>query len=115
MGLGGGEMQRGGMHYHVIVAKGDDEPAGNIATFECWQEAEGHARAMGKGDEDWHPTRYPGRPWRAGEVTAYLDRRVLRRGVVGREVSVVRCPGAGRELHAECYSFGIAAPARERS
>jgi hypothetical protein len=108
-------MQRGAMHYHVIVAKGDDEPAGDVETFEYWQEAEGHARAIGKGDADWHPTRYPGRPWRAGEVTAYLDRRVLHRGAAGREVSVVRCPGAGRELQSECYSLGIAVPAHERS
>jgi len=83
------------MHYHVIVVEGDREPAHYVETFDDWGHAESHARAIASGGEDWLPTRYPGRPWRTGEVTAYLDRRVLDRLVVRREVSVVRCSEAG--------------------
>jgi hypothetical protein len=107
--------QRDAMHYHVVLVETDRERARHVATFERWAQAERHAEVLSTGGEDWLPKRYPGRSWRAGEVTAYLDRRVLHRGSVGREVSVVRCPGAGRELQSECYSFGIAAAAREQS
>jgi len=103
------------MHYHVIVADGDSESTDSVETFERWEDAENHAQAISRNGEDWVATRYPGRPWREGEVTAYLDRRVLARGVLRREVCIVRCPGAGRELQSECYSFGIAVPQREPS
>ena len=107
------------MHYHVIVVEGESEVVGGagrfVETFEGWREAENHARVISFEGEGWLPTRYPGRSWKPGEVAAYLDRRVLGRRVPQREVSVVRCPGAGREINAECYSFGVVMPLPDSS
>src|ERR1700720_63126 len=94
------------MHYHVIVATSGDAGPAALVTFECWQDAEDYAGAMSQATENWVPTRYPGRRWKPGEVTYYVDRRPLARRVLHREVSIVRCGGTSGFLEPECLERG---------
>src|SRR5579862_7075064 len=90
------------MHYHVIVVKAGAADPAAVVTCDRWQDAEDCADAMSKASKDWLPTRYPGRPWKPGEVTCYVDRRPFARGAFHREVSVVRCGGTSGLLEPEC-------------
>lgn len=81
------------LHYHVILLDGEHPPATHVETFAEWSDAENRAFALAEAAEDWAPTRYPGRPARRGELTAYLDRHVMDRHALRREISVVRCDG----------------------
>jgi len=86
-------VARDPMHYHVIVVDGRTELATVVETFSAWGEAEDRALALSNAAEDWVATRYPGRPSKPGELCAYLDRRVMGRRAIRREISVARCEG----------------------
>jgi hypothetical protein len=95
------------MHYHVVLVENGiairDERPQTHATLE---EAENQARLLSNVSEDWVPKRYPGRASRAGEVVVYLDRRVLERRILGREVAVIRCRTSAHEFGPTCYLWG---------
>jgi hypothetical protein len=86
-------VARDPMHYHVIVVDGRIDIAMVVETFADWGEAEDRAFALSSAAEDWVATRYPGRSSRPGELCAYLDRRVMGRDAIRREISVSRCEG----------------------
>jgi hypothetical protein len=108
------------MHYHVVLVENGvaicEERPRTLATLE---EAENEARLLSQVSEDWVPKRYPGRSWKTGEVVVYLDRRVLERRILGREVAVIRCRTSAREFGPTCYlwdhgKWAGSLPQRER-
>jgi len=89
------------MHYHVILRDASSAHAARTETFQMLEEAEAAAQLLSERhiQPSWIPTRYPGRASRLHEVAVYLDRRTLSR----REVTVLRCDGAGLAGELACY------------
>jgi hypothetical protein len=94
------------MHYHLVLT---DERGCCVAvrSVDGHSAADREARLVLASAPDWTPTRYPGRSWRRGEVTVFVDRRRALR----RELSVLRCGADHATAPLDCPLRSLGIPA----
>jgi len=93
------------MHYHLLLTDESGDLV-DVRTVDDPREADRQARLVLGAQENWAPSRYPGRSWKRGEIGIYLDRS----GAMRRELAILRCM-AERTTDDDCQLHLLGLPA----